>query len=81
MSRGQLQAVAFVDSERLTINEHPWTTGQNGATLSGAGLGLNWNGPAQWHGKLYVATPIGPTPELIASNKSVHAWVEIGKAF
>jgi len=25
--------------------------------------------------------PVGPTPDLIASNKSAHAWAEIGKGF
>jgi hemolysin activation/secretion protein len=38
---GQWQAVAFVDTEHLTINEKTWTAGTNTATISGA-LGLRW---------------------------------------
>jgi hemolysin activation/secretion protein len=79
--KGQWQAVGFIDSQRLTIDRRAWIAGENGATLSGAGVGLNWTGPSQWHGRLYVATPIGPTPDLIRSNSSAHAWVEIGKGF
>ncbi|MGA9025434.1 MAG: ShlB/FhaC/HecB family hemolysin secretion/activation protein [Steroidobacteraceae bacterium] len=78
---GQLQAVAFVDGERVNVDRHAFVAGENGATLSGAGLGLNWTGPNQWHARLYVAVPVGPTPDLIASNKSAHAWAEIGKGF
>jgi hemolysin activation/secretion protein len=79
--KGQWQAVGFVDSEHITIDRRPWIAGENGATLSGAGLGINWTGTSQWHGRVYLAAPIGPTPELIASNKSAHVWAEIGKGF
>jgi hemolysin activation/secretion protein len=78
---GRWQAVAFLDSQRITVDRRTWLTTENGATLSGAGVGVNWTGVSQWHGRLYVAAPIGPAPELIPSNKSAHAWVEIGKGF
>ncbi len=78
---GRWQVLAFVDSEHVTVNKNPWLPGDNGATLSGAGVGMNWAGPDQWHAKLYVAAPFGSTPKLIGDNKSVRAWAEIGKAF
>lgn len=78
---GRWQVLAFVDSEHVTINKSQWLPGENSATLSGAGVGMNWSGPDQWHAKLYVAAPLGSTPQLIGSNKSVRAWAEIGKAF
>jgi hemolysin activation/secretion protein len=78
---GRWQLLAFVDSEHVTVNKSPWLPGENGATLSGAGLGMNWAGSDQWRAKLYVAAPLGSTPQLIGSNKSVRAWAEIGKAF
>ena len=78
---GQFQAVAFIDGERVTINHTTWIAGTNGVTLSGTGLGLNWVGNSLWHGRVYVAAPIGPTPDVIGTNKSVHAWVEVGKGF
>ena len=55
--------------------------GTNNATLSGAGLGLNWTGPYQWSAKAYIAAPIGSIPTLIGSTASSHIWGEIGKAF
>jgi hemolysin activation/secretion protein len=77
----EFQAVAFIDSERVTVNHTTWIAGTNGVTLSGTGLGLNWVGKSQWNGRVYVAAPIGPTPDVIGTNKSVHAWVEVGKGF
>jgi hemolysin activation/secretion protein len=44
---GQWQALGFVNTEHLTINEKPWTNGTNTATISGTGLGVNWTGPTQ----------------------------------
>jgi hemolysin activation/secretion protein len=78
---GPLQAVAFFDAERVTVNHTAWIAGTNGVTLRGAGLGLKWAGIDQWRGRIYVAVPIGRTPELIGTNNSVHAWLEIGKGF
>ncbi len=80
-SSGRWQVLAFVDSEHVTVNKSQWLPGDNSATLSGAGVGMNWAGPDQWHAKLYVAAPIGSTPKLIGENKSVRAWAEIGKGF
>jgi len=77
---GQSQAILFVDGEHVTINKTVWAPGVNGANLSGAGLGFNWFGPEQWSVKATVATPIGSTPDLVGTNKSVHAWIEIDKA-
>jgi len=81
VKNGPLEAVAFFDAERVTVNHTAWIAGTNAATLRGAGLGLNWAGIDRWRGRIYVAAPIGGTPELIGTNKSVHAWLEIGKGF
>jgi hemolysin activation/secretion protein len=78
---GQWQAVAFIDSQHVTVNKAPWTATVNSANLGGAGLGLNWTGRDHWSAKAYVATQIGALPALVASNASVHAWVEINKGF
>jgi hemolysin activation/secretion protein len=78
---GQWQAVAFVDSAHVVVNRTVWTTGTNSATLSGAGVGLNWAGPHQWSARTYVATRLGSTPELVASAASARAWVEISVRF
>ncbi len=79
--RGQWQAIAFVDSEHVTVNKNTWTAGTNDATLSSVGLGVNWAGQNQLTAKAYVATPVGPPPTLVASTSAVRVWVEIGKSF
>lgn len=81
LAAGTVQATAFVDSARVTINHDPWLPGENAARLSGAGLGLAWNGPEGWRATLSVATPIGAEPALAGRQSSVRAWVTASKAF
>ncbi|MES2535017.1 MAG: ShlB/FhaC/HecB family hemolysin secretion/activation protein [Pseudomonadota bacterium] len=78
---GSWQAVAFVDSARVTVNTTPWVAGVNSATLSGAGVGINWTGPYLWSARAYIARPIGAVPVLLAGTESTRAWIEIGKRF
>lgn len=78
---GQWQAVVFADSAHLTVNRTTWAAGINSATLSGAGMGLNWAGPDQWSAKVYVAAPTGSTPALVTNAAPARAWVEFGKRF
>jgi hemolysin activation/secretion protein len=78
---GQLQAIAFADSEHVTINHNVWAPGPNSATLSGAGLGFNWSDARQWNAKAYVAVPIGGTPALIDRNNAARVWFAISKGF
>lgn len=78
---GQWQAVAFIDSAHVTVNKNPWAAGSNSATLSGAGIGLDWGGPGQWHARAYVASRLGPAPALAANAASSRAWVELAKGF
>jgi hemolysin activation/secretion protein len=79
--RSKWQAVAFVDSAHLKLSETVWGPGPNGATLSGAGVGLNWVGQSQWGAKASVALPIGPKPVLVPSTASFRLWIEISKGF
>jgi len=85
---GQFQAVGFIDSAQVTINRNPWSAGSNRATLSGAGAGLNWLGPklhwvgaSQLSARAFVATPVGPVPELVGKTDDVRAWLEMGMGF
>jgi hemolysin activation/secretion protein len=79
--QGRWQALAFIDSEQLTINKHQFVAGTNSVTLSGVGLGLRWVGPAQWVAQTYLATHMGSAPSLVDSPTSVRLWVEINKGF
>jgi len=78
---GTWQASAFFDSEHIVVNKDPWVAGTNAATLSGAGLGLNWSGPQQWSAKLDVAERVGAVPTLIHDPSSVRVWAEVNRAF
>jgi hemolysin activation/secretion protein len=85
---GQFQVVGFIDSAQVTVNQNPWYSGTNRATLSGAGGGINWFGPKMnWAGegrlsaRTYIATPVGPVPDLVVHTDSVRAWMEIGMGF
>jgi len=79
--QGQWQASAFIDSEHITVNETPWVAGPNGATLTGAGVGLAWAGPQQWSAKTSLAARIGAVPSLVTDPSTVRLWVELNKAF
>lgn len=74
------QAVAFWDSEHLTVNRNTWVAGVNSATLTGAGLGLDWADDG-WSAKAYVATRIDAPPALVAASSSSRVWVQLGKGF
>lgn len=78
---GLWQADAFYDSEHVTVNRNQWVAGSNSATLSGAGLGLDWTGPKSWMARAYVATPVGSTSPLVATPQSTRAWVQVTKGF
>jgi hypothetical protein len=79
--QGPVQAVAFVDAQRITINHSVWLAGTNAASLKGAGLGLTWSGGHAWSAKTYLAAPVGATPVLIGVNNSLRIWGEISKGF
>lgn len=79
--QGRFETVAFLDSAHVTVNQSPWTTGTNSATLSGAGIGFNWTGQSQWRVRTYIATPIGPKPELVRNPDTTRAGSEIGFQF
>jgi len=78
---GRYQAVGFIDTQHVTVNKHPWVAGTNAATLTGAGVGIDCLLPDLWAARAYIATPIGTTPELVASAASVRAWAQISKGF
>jgi hypothetical protein len=63
------------------VNRNAFVPGVNSATLSGAGLGLNWTGPHQVGVRLYVATPFGPTPALVSTTAKARGWAELDWAF
>jgi hemolysin activation/secretion protein len=75
------QVAAFFDSEHIVVNKKTWVPGTNTATLNGAGLGVNWNGPHQWSAKLDLAARVGAVSALIQDASSVRIWAELNRAF
>jgi hemolysin activation/secretion protein len=79
--RGTWQAIAFVDSGIVEIYKNAFESRDNSATLSGAGVGLNWAGGSGWTATATVARPIGGVPTLVGDTTSTRVWVEVHKAF
>jgi hemolysin activation/secretion protein len=78
---GTWQAILFADSGVVRIYRDVFDAGDNSATLSGVGIGLNWAGGNGWTAALEVARPIGAAPHLVGDAASEHVWLEIHKAF
>jgi hemolysin activation/secretion protein len=78
---GKLQGLAFWDGARLTVNQHPWAAGANSATLSGAGVGLDWTGLRHWRARTYLAVPLGSPPVLVGASDSARVWTELAYRF
>jgi hemolysin activation/secretion protein len=80
---GSWQMSAFVDSATLHTNKKPWSSGSNKASLHGAGLGLNWQGPGQWRARVTYARSLGNEPSQLAGSaaKQSSAWVELSTGF
>jgi hemolysin activation/secretion protein len=80
---GTWQLAAFVDSAMVQTNKNPFSSGSNEATLSGAGLGLNWQGSKGVSGRIFIAASLGELPTQLAGSESTHtnAWWEMSLAF
>jgi hemolysin activation/secretion protein len=78
---GQWDAAAFVDVAHATINQKPWQAGLNTATLSGAGVSLNWTGPDRWLARASVAVPVGSKPALAGVSRTSRGWIELLRSF
>jgi hemolysin activation/secretion protein len=80
---GQWQLVGFYDTETLQVNKSLWAGAgsTNSATLSGAGVGVNWLRSDQWGVKAYVAARLETPSVLIGSAPAARAWLEVSKGF
>jgi hemolysin activation/secretion protein len=76
---GVWQAIAFVDSGVVRVYKNIFETGENSATLLGAGVGLNWVGPHRWAVSGSFAAPIGRAPTLTGDTASSRLWIEVHK--
>jgi hemolysin activation/secretion protein len=80
-THGTWQTIAFFDGGGVRIYKNVFDPGDNSATLSGAGIGLNWAGGHGWTAALGVAKPIGAVPTLVGYTATSRVWLELHKAF
>jgi len=80
-SYGTWQTILFVDSGVVRIYKNTFDVGDNSATLSGTGVGMNWAAGNGWTAALGVAKPIGAVPRLVGDMASTRVWLEMHKAF
>lgn len=78
---GKMQLLTFVDAAHVTVNKHTWSTGSNSATLSGAGVGVNWYGADQWKLSAVLASRMGSKPDLVTNSAATRAWLVASKGF
>lgn len=80
-SIGTWRATIFIDAGQVQINQNPWSRSANQAYISGAGVGLEWQGPAQWHARMHIARALAPAPSQIDGASDVHksAWLQISR--
>ena len=78
---GQLQLVGFADSGTVTLNRNAWSDGPNRKTLSGAGLGLTWNGSNALAVKLFYAHKLGSVKATSAPDAAGRVWLQAVKYF
>lgn len=88
------QAIAFYDTGRIRQHKHTWAGWQGGSdqpnsySLSGAGLGLNWNQDG-WRLAASLASPIDGNPGKDADGKNndgskpsaLRGWISLGRLF
>lgn len=79
--RGQVQALAFVDSGTVLRDRNPWTGTQNRRTLSGAGVGLVWSDAGNFMVRAYYARKLGSELANSAPDKAGRFWIQAVKYF
>lgn len=77
---GDLEMIGFVDTGWVRYSESPWFTGSNGATRSGAGVGLNWFAANNFEVSATYAWRLGGSATS-APNRFGGFWVGVVKHF
>ena len=80
---GSLTGSLFYDTAYVMVNKAPWPalTSANSATISGAGVALDWVGPNQASVRLVVAAPTGSASSLVTDRPSHTVWLNMKKGF
>lgn len=89
------QANAFVDTGRIRLNKDTWPGWEGGGdapnrySLSGVGVGLDWNRPGGWIFSSTMALPLGNNPGRTATDRNndgtnpdaARFWLSLTKFF
>jgi hemolysin activation/secretion protein len=78
---GQLQLIAFADTGSVMLNRSAWAGGPNRRTLSGAGLGLQWEQQRNFSVSATIAGKLGNSVATSAPDKGRRIWIEAVKYF
>jgi len=78
---GQFHLIGFADTGSGTINQNPWTTGTNHRTLSGAGVGVNWEDYNNFVVNAYWAHKLGNEVATYAPDRNGRFWIQVVKFF
>ncbi len=78
---GTTQAIAFVDTGKVTLNATPWTATQNHRTLSGAGAALQWVAADGSSVKMTYAQKVGNAKATSVPDASQRVWLQVVKFF
>jgi hemolysin activation/secretion protein len=77
---GRLQLIAFVDTGAVDRAHDPWFPGPNRTHRSGAGAGINWEGPYDLLLRASYARRL-TGPATSAPDDGGRAWFQIVKLF
>lgn len=78
---GTWQGSVFADTARVEIENNPHSAVITGATLTDAGLEMNWAGRHGWSLNSALEGPVGDTPDTAGHRDFVRAWVRVQKEF
>lgn len=74
------QFVWFVDGGRVRLNKDPFAPGPNTRSLSGAGVGLNWDLPNLSSVRVSYATRLGGQPLDSDEDRHGRVWLSVAMA-
>lgn len=76
------QLVGFVDGGSVTVNTTPIAVDtENQRSLSGMGVGFNWNRTDNWELRVNYAWKIGTAPAQSAPDSPTRLWVQFFKYY
>ena len=78
---GRAQLFAFYDTGSATTNHTPWLFGRNRETVSGAGVGINWEAAHNFVVKATYAHTVGGAVGVPGPFDSSRVWVQLDKFF